>query len=55
MTEAECYARCYGGRGHERVTIVRAVPRSRGAGEHVRLLFEQRLDARVGDPEAEAA
>jgi hypothetical protein len=53
LTEAECYARCYGGRSDERVTVVRVVPRRRDAGEEMRRMFEQRLDAR--DPEAEAA
>jgi len=59
LTEAECYARCYGGRGDERVTVVRVAPsRARvrgapGAGERLRELFEERLDAR--DPEVEAA
>jgi hypothetical protein len=57
LTEAECYARCYGGRGGERVTVLPvAQPRARdapGAGERLRELFEERLDAR--GPEAEAA
>jgi len=53
LTEAECYARCYGGRSDERVTVVRVVPRRQDAGEEMRRMFEQRLDAR--DPEAEAA
>jgi hypothetical protein len=58
LTEAECYARCYGGHSGERVSVVR-VPRRRargataGAGEHLRELFEDRLDAR--SPESEAA
>jgi hypothetical protein len=57
LTEAECYARCYGGHGNERVTVIR-VPRGRtqpasDAGEQLRELFEERLDAR--GPEAEAA
>jgi hypothetical protein len=57
LTEAECYARCYGGHGGERVDVVRVLPRrtSRPApkGERLRELFEQRLDAR--GPEEEAA
>ena len=53
LTEAECYARCYGGRSDERVTVVRVVPRELDAGEEMRRMFEQRLDAR--DPEADAA
>jgi len=57
LTEAECYARIYGGRGDERVSFVRLLPR-RGkrdtmAGEHLRGRFEERLDVR--GPEAEAA
>ena len=62
LTEAECYARCYGGHGGERVSVVR-VPQRRanraaGAGEHLRELFEQRLEARgieIDSPDAEAA
>ncbi|MFL5928188.1 MAG: hypothetical protein ACJ77E_14765 [Gaiellaceae bacterium] len=52
LTEAECYARCYGGRSDDSVTVVRVVPREREAGEELRRLFEQRLDARDGDAEA---
>jgi hypothetical protein len=56
LTEAECYARIYGGHGDERVSFVRLLPRRRQgsvAGEHVRGRFEERLDVR--GPEAEAA
>jgi hypothetical protein len=53
LTEAECYARCYGARGDDSVTVVRVVPRERDAGEDMRRMFEERLDAR--DAEAEAA
>jgi hypothetical protein len=53
LTEAECYARCYGARGDDNVTVVRVVPRERDAGEDMRRMFEERLDAR--DSEAEAA
>ena len=56
LSEAECYARCYGGRSEERVTVVRVlrVGESRvGRGERLRELFAERLDAR--GPEAEAA
>jgi hypothetical protein len=57
LSEAECYARCYGSHGDERVSVVRRLP-SRTAlrtarGEQLRELFEERLDAR--GPEAEAA
>jgi hypothetical protein len=58
LSEAECYARCYGGHSDERVSVVRLAPRgtqrSTGAGDRLRELFEERLDARP-DPEAEAA
>ena len=56
LTEAECYARIYGGHGDERVSFVRLLPRrARRAslGEQLRGRFEERLDAR--GPEAEAA
>ena len=57
LTEAECYARCYGARGDERVSVVPLGPRRSKepahSGEHLRELFEERLDAR--GPEAEAA
>jgi hypothetical protein len=57
LSEAECYARCYGGHGEERVSVVRLLPRraERAAvrGERLRELFEERLDVR--GPEAEAA
>jgi hypothetical protein len=56
LSEAECYARCYGGHGDERVSVVRLAP-TRGEvaarGERLRELFEERLDVR--GPEAEAA
>ena len=55
LTEAECYARCYGSRGGDAVTVLRPsqVERAAEAGERLRELFEQRLDTR--GPEAEAA
>ena len=53
LSEAECYARCYGGRGDERVSVVRQPPRATPRGEQVRERFKERLDAR--GPEAEAA
>jgi hypothetical protein len=57
LTEAECYARCYGGANRtERVTVVRLAmggsPRIT-PGEELRLRFEALLDER--GPEAEAA
>jgi hypothetical protein len=56
LTEAECYARCYGERVG--VRVVRLEPRRprhhpEVSGERLRELFEERLDAR--EPEAEAA
>jgi hypothetical protein len=57
LTEAECYALCYGGNASDAVSVVRVSARraKRGstAGEQVRERFEERLDARA--PEAEAA
>jgi hypothetical protein len=57
LSEAECYARIYGGHGGERVSFVRLLPRpsrsSSIAGEQLRGRFEERLDLR--GPEAEAA
>jgi len=56
LSEAECYARCYGGRTDERVSMVRVLPSHAPhvtAGERVRELFEERLDRR--GPEREAA
>ena len=56
LSEAECYARCYGWRSSsEAVTIVRSEPRTlaeagRLAGELLRVSFEAKLDAR--EPEA---
>jgi hypothetical protein len=50
LSEAECYARCYGG-WEPTVTIVQLEPRparfeARVSGEDLRRLFEERLDAR---------
>jgi hypothetical protein len=56
LSEAECYARCYGGRRDDRVSLVRVLPHEEATsrrGERMRLLFEERLDAR--GPELEAA
>jgi hypothetical protein len=56
LSEAECYARCYGGHREGGVSFVRVVPRRArpsGNGERLRERFEDRLDAR--GPEAEAA
>jgi hypothetical protein len=50
LTEAECYARCYGA-GDENVRFVRLEPRrprfeTRVSGEDLRQAFERRLDSR---------
>jgi hypothetical protein len=53
LSEAECYARCYGSGSSEIVRVVRATPRRSYAhmsGEELRRLFELRLDLR--EPEA---
>lgn len=57
LTEAECYARCYGGGGDE-VRVMRLEPRRprallRVSGEELRRRFEERLDGR--EPVVEAA
>jgi hypothetical protein len=50
LSEAECYARCYGGHHTEQVSQVRLLPRpvptTTIRGEDLRVLFEQRLDER---------
>jgi hypothetical protein len=57
LSEAECYFRCYGERD-EMVRIVEAEAREPTpgelltSGEHLRRLFEERLDARETEPEA---
>jgi hypothetical protein len=57
LTEAECYARCYGAQRDEHVALVPRLPyrtpSTAARGEQLRKLFEERLDARP--PEAEAA
>ena len=57
LSEAECYTRLYGD-GESTVTVV-AAPAARipigPSGEALRMLFEERLDAReadVAEPEA---
>ena len=54
LSEAECYARCYGGRSDEAVRVLKAEPRDADArafsGELLRALFEDKLDSR--EPEA---
>ncbi len=55
LTEAECYARCYGARD-ERVSLVvrQEQPQSRVASR-LRELVEQRLAERAEQPGVEAA
>lgn len=53
LSEAECYARCYGAASGEVVKVVRVTARRSYAhmsGEELRRLFELRLDLR--EPEA---
>jgi len=57
LSEAECYARCYGSRV-DTIKLVSVEPRRPRyeldvSGEDLRALFEERLDAR--EPEIEAA
>ena len=60
LSEAECYARCYGA-WEGNVHVIRFQPRPRrfpvlDDGETVRLRFEELLDARdPGDPPEAAA
>jgi hypothetical protein len=56
MTEAECQARLYGG-FEQTVTITRAEPRrprfeTTVTGEALRRALEERIDARLDEPEA---
>ena len=50
LSEAECYARCYGAQQSEQFSQVRLIPKpvSRATirGEDLRVLFEERLDER---------
>jgi hypothetical protein len=51
LSEAECYARCYGG-GDSAVRVVRLERPLRAVrltGERVRRLFEERLDGRPAE------
>ena len=59
LTEAECYARCYG-EGDDNVRFVKLEPRRPRfdvgvSGEELRQAFETRLDKRepVGEPEGQ--
>jgi hypothetical protein len=57
LTEAECYARCYGEHDDDRMNVVRLLPGEKGRfvlrGEVMRERFAERLDAR--GPQQEAA
>ena len=55
LSEAECYARCYGSRGEDIVRVIPAAARlpryeTPVSGELLRSLFEDKLDSR--EPEA---
>jgi hypothetical protein len=56
LSEAECYARCYGWRGGEdSVRVLKVTPRSPRyettvSGELLRVLFQDKIDSRT--PEA---
>jgi hypothetical protein len=55
LSEAECYARCYGGRAEDAVRVVKVEPRrpryaTEVSGELLRSLLEDKLDSR--EPEA---
>ena len=55
LSEAECYARCYGWRGEDSVKVVSVEARrpryeTPVSGELLRALFEGKLDSR--EPEA---
>ncbi len=57
LSEAECYARCYGD-SDPTVTLVKIEPRrprfpASVSGEELRRRFEQRIDARGEELEAE--
>ena len=58
LSEAECYARCYGA-ADETVRVIRPVPRARRrmsvSGETLRARFEQLLEARDPGEAVEAA
>jgi hypothetical protein len=58
LSEAECYTRLYGDT-ESTVTIIREVRGVRNwagpSGEALRLLFEERLDARAADAAASEA
>jgi hypothetical protein len=51
LSEAECYARCYGGHGDERVSLVRLVNRPERNAARLQELHEGRRD----DPREQAA
>jgi hypothetical protein len=59
LSEAECYARCYGG-WDPTVTLVKLEPRrprypTTVSGEDIRKLLEERLDARLAEEASETA
>jgi len=53
LSEAECYARCYGHRGGERIVVVRRGPEAEKArGEKLRAFFDGRAEPRRAGTEA---
>jgi hypothetical protein len=59
LTEAECYARCYGARRDERVSLVHVLPgaerRPVDTGERLRQFFDGPPDRRESEQGLEAA
>jgi len=59
LTEAECYARCYGARRDDRVSLVHVLPsaerRPLVTGERLRPLFDGPPDRREPEQGLEAA
>ena len=57
LSEAECYARCYGGRGEERVSFVRSVrtPESRARASKERSFDEPEREREEREQEGREA
>jgi hypothetical protein len=55
LTEAECYARCYGARDERVSVVVRVEGAPRPPASNLRRLVEQRLAERAGEEGLEAA
>ena len=53
LSEAECYARCYGQRGGERIVVLRTgAEAEKERGEKLREFFETRREGRAAETEA---